>query len=287
MDAGQAITKKYMDALYNCTCGTCGGRIITMAAKPTAAMLKEAERIAKGIYAGTIKAGTIDEKLVKLVAEYLTESVFKGFGKTFDDVDYLSSDFKKLLHLENDVYQFSAAKNYQQLKSMTEALMDGKGGIKPFTEFRNMAIDISNEYCGAWLQTEYDTAIGSAQMAGKWQYFEDNKNAVDLLRYETVGDSRVRKAHKQLDGVIRKVDDDFWNTYYPPNGFNCRCDVIPEVNGTETEKSKIITPDDVPTMFKTNLGKAGLAFPPKHPYFNGVPKKVLNKGMKMAPQRIK
>lgn len=51
---------------------------------------------------------------------------------------------------------------------------------------------------------------------------------VDLWGFEylTVGDDRVRPEHEALDGIKRKKDDEFWDTYWPPNGWNCRCQAV-------------------------------------------------------------
>ena len=44
--------------------------------------------------------------------------------------------------------------------------------------------------------------------------------------YDAVDDDRTRPQHKMMDGVVRRYDDEFWDQWYPPNGFNCRCGVI-------------------------------------------------------------
>lgn len=46
-------------------------------------------------------------------------------------------------------------------------------------------------------------------------------------RYITNEDSRVRPTHEILDGVTLPKDDPFWYRFYPPNGWNCRCQAIP------------------------------------------------------------
>lgn len=276
-----------MDALYGQHCPDCGGRRPVNAAsdEPTPEMIREAARIAKGIFDGTIISGEIDPALTELVAEDLRNAIIEGFGKDLPAIDYDTPDFAKLANLEKNVYHFSGAKNYQELKSMTLALKDGDR-IRTFTEFRDEALKINAEYNGTWLRTEYNTAIGSAQMAAKWSRFESDKKTLPLLQYRTVEDERVRPTHAALDLVIRNIDDPFWDMYYPPNGWNCRCDVIQVVHGTETPYKDIVMPDDVPKMFQTNMAKQGIVFPPKHPYYIGVPDAILKEAEYLLGQRI-
>jgi SPP1 gp7 family putative phage head morphogenesis protein len=236
----------------------------------------QAERIAKAIYDGELVAGDVDATLLQLVAKKLRESLIKGFGIDFTDIDVDTPDFEMLTNLEKNVYQFSTAKNYAELKELTLLLKNDAGDILPFNEFKNEVIKTHTLYNSDWLRTEYETATNSSQMASKWVEFDKNKDALPFLIYQTAGDKRVRASHRALDGIKRNIDDEFWNTYYPPNGYKCRCTVNQSGNGSETNIDNIKFPKVEP-MFQTNLAKSNLVFPDNHPYFDGVPKKVLNK----------
>ena len=71
----------------------------------------------------------------------------------------------------------------------------------------------------------YDTNLRTANAAGRWQQFERNREARPFLQYFTVGDELVRPQHREWHLVVLPIDDDWWNTHYPPNGWGCRCGV--------------------------------------------------------------
>ncbi|MGN7787408.1 phage minor head protein [Niabella sp. 22666] len=254
-------------------CPRCGGHVINEGAELPEDMRKEARRIAKGLWDGSITEGTIDPVMTKMVAEELRKGVIKGFGKDLPAVDFGTPDYKMLASLEKDVFHFSGAQNYQMLKSMSAALKEGNW-FKDFKDFEKEALEITGAY-NKHLRTEYETAKASSIMGSKWVDIEKNKSAAPWLRYDTVGDSKVRPTHKALDGVIKKVDDPFWDMYYPPLGWRCRCDVTQLVHGADS--GAFLPPDDVPAIFKTNFAKEGLAFPKGHAYYEDMPEGLKEK----------
>jgi uncharacterized protein with gpF-like domain len=53
-----------------------------------------------------------------------------------------------------------------------------------------------------------------------------------------VGDDRVRPEHEVLDQFTARADDPVWMKIYPPNGFNCRCSVVPILKSEAMKASK-------------------------------------------------
>ena len=68
--------------------------------------------------------------------------------------------------------------------------------------------------------------IQTAYAAGRWQRQQEARKERPYLRYSAILDSRTRAAHRALDGKVFPVDDPFWKTFYPPNGFRCRCTTV-------------------------------------------------------------
>ena len=76
------------------------------------------------------------------------------------------------------------------------------------------------------LKTIFRTNVQGAYAAGAWQQIQTQKDIAPFLLYDAVDDHRVRPEHKAWDGTILPVDSDWWDSHYPPNGWNCRCGVI-------------------------------------------------------------
>ncbi|MCZ2128843.1 MAG: minor capsid protein [Bacteroidia bacterium] len=236
--------------------------------------------LSEKVHSGELTPGQIDKEVTTFVANNLLKGVFTGFENDFDSVDYDTPDHKMLAHLEKNVYYFSAAKQYHEVVELNEALRDGKR-VLTFQEFKEKAFAINEKYNANYLRAEYNHAIASSQMARRWVDIQEAKETHPLLRYDTVGDDRVRPAHKSLEGITKPIDDPFWNTWYPPNGWNCRCDVRQMQDGKITPTEKINTPTDTPDIFKINTAKQGMVYPPKHPYW-ALPAKHIDEVIKSA-----
>lgn len=71
----------------------------------------------------------------------------------------------------------------------------------------------------------FNSNMRSAHMAGRWEQLLANSDRRPYLQYRTAGDARVRPQHRQWNGLIYAIGDVFWQTHYPPNGWNCRCTI--------------------------------------------------------------
>ena len=140
--------------------------------------------------------------------------------------------------LQRSNYIFSGIKTFHELNEAFPSLLDENGNRKPFERFLNDVQKINDTYNSHYLRAEYNFVQSSAQMAAKWEQFAEDGDRYNL-QYRTAGDSKVRPAHAALNGVTLPPSDPFWQTYYPPNGWNCRCNVV------QVRKSKYpATPHD-------------------------------------------
>lgn len=227
----------------------------------------------------------IDEPTTRATAKDLMKGVVKGFGKGFDKINYNSPHHEALKHLEKNVYQFSGAKNYQQLKALTEALYDGNR-LRTKKEFFDASKKIVTEFNVAWRDAEYDTAVSNSQMAAKWLVFEKNKHLMPYLKFVGVGDSHECAICWPFNNMVRHIDDPVWRYAMPTLHFRDRCTVIqlPSSEVEETPDSDVPGPDGIPKIFRVNCAKEALAFPPGHPYYKGVPKSILAQAAGLIPE---
>ena len=80
--------------------------------------------------------------------------------------------------------------------------------------------------------------------------------------------------HAELNGITLPPSDPFWDEYYPPNGWNCRCTVVqvlknkyPKTDRAEAyARGQKALVKDAKGMFRFNSGKQEKAFPDYNPY---------------------
>lgn len=77
----------------------------------------------------------------------------------------------------------------------------------------------------ARLRTIYDTNLRASRAAGRWKRIQEMKGERPFLRYVAILDRRTRPLHREWHGTILPVDDEWWDTHYPPCGWYCRCTV--------------------------------------------------------------
>lgn len=218
--------------------------------------------------------GLISRALVKELANLFYAEVEKAFKGPLDSFDYDSNDYQMIRSLRENVWQFSAAKNYTQLRELGNALVNSEGRLRTFSEFMAEAMVINDRHIKQWLIAEYYLAVAGAQMSAKWNDITKNEQLFPILEFDAVIDGQTTEICSSLHGTRLPVNHPFWQIYYPPNHFGCRSTVRQLRGGArETPLSKIPNAD-IPEMFQTNLGQRGLIFPKDHPYFTGLPEEV-------------
>lgn len=71
----------------------------------------------------------------------------------------------------------------------------------------------------------YDANIRSAEAAGDWTRIQRVKDVLPYLEYLTSTSERKRPLHLSWVGTTLPVEDAWWTSHYPPNGWRCKCRV--------------------------------------------------------------
>ena len=170
-------------------------------------------------------------------------------------------------------YIFSGIKTFHELNEAFPSLLDSNGNRKTFEAFLNDVRKIDKTYNSNYLRAEYNFVQSSAEMAAKWERFSEDGDRYNL-QYRTANDSKVRPEHAALNGVTLPPSDPFWEEYYPPNGWNCRCTVVQvrksKYPATPHEEAMALGEEalqrDTKGIFHFNPGKEDKTVPDYNPY---------------------
>ncbi|MCQ2147660.1 MAG: phage head morphogenesis protein [Bacteroidales bacterium] len=183
----------------------------------------------------------------------------------------MSEGMRKRLQRSN--YIFSGMKTFHELNEAFPSLLDENGNRKPFEQFLNDVQKIDSTYNRNYLRAEYNFVQASAGMAARWESFMEDGERYNL-QYRTQKDNKVRPEQSALDGVTLPPSDPFWQEYFPPNGWNCRCTVVqvrkskyPVTSHAEAmERGQEATGKDTRGIFRFNPGIEQKTVPDYNPY---------------------
>ena len=233
------------------------------------------------------KKETIGTEGQLIVAEALelVGGLKKGFGVT---VGYNTPDSLAYQLMEYNLFEFSASKTEARLAAMTDLLMnEEQNGIRSEDEFKKLANDRVANLNQNYLTTEYNLSIAVGQSSADYHRAMAQKDDFPWVEYQTVGDSKVRDAHKKLDGKFLNLNDKEAMKLWPPNGYWCRCKILRSnrsnppahkiMTGEEAQKALIALDDKWATsQFNINRGDLKQVFTKKQFYsdIKGLPEKL-------------
>ncbi len=218
------------------------------------------------------------EKGTALRIDILREPEVESFIETHSDI--LDSTFAQeemsdemRANLQRSDYIFSGFKTFHEVGEAFYSLLDEDGKKKPFNQFLNDVKKIDQTYNERYLRAEYNFVSASADMAARWEQFSKDEDEY-YLQYRTANDGAVRPEHAALHDVTLPASDSFWDSYYPPNGWNCRCTVVqvlrymhePTPHNEAMQRGAKALANDKKGMFNFNPGKQQKTFPDYNPY---------------------
>jgi len=105
----------------------------------------------------------------------------------------------------------------------------------------------------ARLKIIYEANIHTAYAAGEWERSWRTRRALPYLVYELSTSIDKRPEHLTWVGTILPVEDPWWDTHFPPNGWGCKCGAR-QISEWEAKQSPEFgkAPTDFGTRFEVN-----------------------------------
>jgi hypothetical protein len=114
------------------------------------------------------------------------------------------------------------------------------------------------------MRSEYVHTVRSARTAQNYRKYLEDADIYPYLEYMPSKSAEPRADHKKLYGIIKPIEDSFWDTYMPPIDWGCKCSVAQRRRDTGSAE----LPDDAPkspAAMRNNPGKKGELFTDGHP----------------------
>ena len=187
------------------------------------------------------KNGTLTNKYSSVVNNYLVTEANMTLNKE-QTRNLKNFSLGKEKDLKRKLEQSKATANtFEEFKTL------GKGNFKQHTE---------------WLKNEGLSVNTGAEQLRQWNTLVRNTDR--YLQWITAEDEKVRPEHRELNGVIRKVSDPFWQSQFPGRDYNCRCSYKVLKTGVNSAIPKIPSPNTYGV--EVNVGVNGLFFNENHTY---------------------
>lgn len=113
-------------------------------------------------------------------------------------------------------------KPFQQFARELTPILKSKGWWGQLTDDYGETVQLGSPWR---LRTIYSVNLQTAYMAGRHAAQMELTQERPYWMYTAVMDGRTRPGHAALHGLVFRADDPIWDSFYPPNGWNCRCRV--------------------------------------------------------------
>lgn len=201
----------------------------------------------------------IDAKIKEIIDAFLIrgdpltfDEALKYFGDKLplspDDFIQLSDKYKTAAFTVAGYTDVTMVKSFQD--ELYKAIENGST-MMAFRKEMNSFLD-RNGYKGLTpFQTEniFRTNVQTAYSVGHYEQMTDPDvmQARPIWVYDAVNDKRTRPTHLAMDGMAFSADHEIWDTWYPPNGFRCRC-TVRSLTKAQAAKRGIEVKTSIPEM---------------------------------------
>lgn len=184
------------------------------------------------------------------VAQFAEDDLSKLGDLVFDytDIDFLkmkipmtTDEFRKLdSRYRNYAFTVTEYEKQNQVEAVFNSLIEAKEQNRSFKEWKSALLEKGFSVS----DLTYWQNMRAAQGAGRYAQMMEDVDIAPYWQLICVKDVKTRQEHLAMNGLIRRYDDPIWDTWYPPNGYRCRCTV--RSLSREYLLSKGISPESLP-----------------------------------------
>ncbi|WP_027364014.1 phage head morphogenesis protein [Desulfotruncus alcoholivorax] len=133
----------------------------------------------------------------------------------------------------------------------------------------------------------FRTNIQTAYSVGSWKRMND----ADVVKkrpygmYDAVNDSRTRPTHLAMDRRVFPLDHPIWDTWWPPNGYRCRC-AVRSLSERDVQRMGLTVETKIPEMV-TPPGQLARHLVPDPGFDQNPAKKAWEPDMSKYPDDLK
>jgi SPP1 gp7 family putative phage head morphogenesis protein len=184
-----------------------------------------------------------------------------------DKVPMARADFDEMaeqMHARG--FYVTGLNRIDQIEAVHTAIYHALSDGETFEDWKLRIKDIIDQqgWSGVRLDMIFRTNVQSAYMAGRYAQMTRPEilKARPYWRYSAINDGRTRPTHRAMNGRIFPADHPIWDTWFPPNGYRCRCGVD-SVSGREVDRDGLTVETEDPTgkLFEPTDWRTGQKLP--------------------------
>jgi len=187
-------------------------------------------------------------KQTELVNRNLFEATYTPLSIAITKELLPTNDSEFIDQFNKNTAVFAAFKNHLQTKEIVALLTGEDGKLRSFSQFKKLALQVSEKYNVNWLQTEYNQAVRSARIAANLKGFEKTLHLYPNLEYIHTTAAEPDSTHLDYVGTILPFSHPWWRKHMPPSRWGCCCSVA------QSDKEPTEVPDGeyVDPQFQNN-----------------------------------
>ena len=222
----------------------------------------------RAIYDEQIDVRTeIERHIFDETLRLFNEATAQGLAESYDPA-LITDRFLQELRTNNAV--FSAFRTHRMQNDIAAQLIDPlTGQLKSFDRWKLDIKGMTDHYCHAWLQTEYDTAVIRAHQAADWKHFLEEADVLPNIRWMPTTSITPDPIHEHYwtKKLTLPVGHPFWQEHRPGDRWNCKCSLQQTDEPVNASALDGWTPPLPQPGLDNNPAKDGQIFSDTHPYF--------------------